>query len=313
MSVPAEAIEIAHEADLLNLAQIYGVVLKRAGANEFAGGCPTCGGVDRFSINVKKRVWNCRQCSLGGDPIALVMHVEGCSFAEAVERLTGGAWRPSERKRPIPTSDSGGPAREISKARQRWSEGVDPRGTIVEKYLLGRGLELSDDIASEVVRLHRDCPWKSDDGSLVYVPVMLAVMRSIKTDEIMAVSRRRLTPEGAKVGKPRFLGVASGAAIKLDADTPLLSGLCICEGAETGIAGRMLGLKPMWCLGSKDAIKAFPILGGVDCLTILAEPDAEAAVEQCARRWYEAGREVIINRSRIGKDLADALGGGDRS
>ena len=151
MSVPAEAIEIAHEADLLNLAQIYGVVLKRAGANEFAGGCPTCGGVDRFSINVKKRVWNCRQCSLGGDPIALVMHVEGCSFAEAVERLTGGAWRPSERKRPIPTSDSGGPAREISKARQRWSEGVDPRGTIVEKYLLGRGLELSDDIASELL------------------------------------------------------------------------------------------------------------------------------------------------------------------
>jgi hypothetical protein len=307
MGVPAEAIQEAHEADLLNLAQIYGVVLKRAGANEFTAECPVCGGRDRFSVNTKKRVWNCRQCGLGGDPIALVRHVEGCSFADAVQRLTGGAWRPSEHKRPIPATDPGDPAREISKARRRWNEGVDPRGTIVETYLLGRGLELSADIASEVVRFHPRCPWKDDDDSLVYVTVMLAAMRSIESDEIMAVSRRRLTPEGVKVGKPRFLGAASGAAIKLDADTPLLSGLHICEGLETGVGGRMRNLKPMWALGSKGAIKNFPVLGGVDCLTILAEPDAESQVEQCARRWYEAGREVIINRSRIGKDLADAV------
>ena len=31
------------------------------------GPCPVCGGTDRFSVNVKKQVWNCRGCGLGGD------------------------------------------------------------------------------------------------------------------------------------------------------------------------------------------------------------------------------------------------------
>jgi phage/plasmid primase-like uncharacterized protein len=29
------------------------------GSTERAGPCPICGGRDRFSINVKKQVWNC--------------------------------------------------------------------------------------------------------------------------------------------------------------------------------------------------------------------------------------------------------------
>jgi putative DNA primase/helicase len=195
----------------------------------------------------------------------------------------------------------------VAKARERWGEAIDPRGTIVEKYLTGRGLELGDDIAGEAIRFHPACPWKDDDGALIHVPVMICAMRDIQTDELVAVSRRRLTREGQKVGKPRFLGAAAGAAIKLDADEDVTNGLHICEGVETGIAGRMRDLRPMWALGSKGAIETFPVLGGIDCLTILAEPDAEAAVEKCARRWYEAGREVIINRSKIGKDLADAV------
>jgi len=158
-----------------------------------------------------------------------------------------------------------------------------------------------------VIRYHPRCPWLDDSGEMIRVPVMICALRDIRTDELAAVSCRRLTPQAEKVGKPRFRGEAANAAIKLDADENVTNGLHVCEGVETGIAGRMLGLKPMWCLGSKGAIAAFPVLGGVDCLTILAEPDAEAAVEQCARRWYEAGREVIINRSKIGKDLADAL------
>ncbi len=198
-------------------------------------------------------------------------------------------------------------ADDVAKALKRWNEAVDPRGTIVETYLAGRKLALTDDIAGEAIRFHPRCPWKDDDGALISVPIMIAVMRDIRTDEIVVASRRRLTPEGEKIGKPRFLGVAAGAAIKLDADEDVTNGLHICEGVETGVAGRMRNLKPIWPLGSKGAIEGFPVLGGIDCLTILAEPDAEAAVEKCARRWYEAGREVIINRSRIGKDLADAV------
>ena len=51
------------------------------------------------------------------------------------------------------------------------------------------------------------------------------------------------------------------------------------------------------------------MLDGVNTLTILAENDeaSERATEACATRWNDAGREVFINRSNIGKDLNDAL------
>ena len=67
-----------------------GIKLRGRGS-ERCGPCPRCGGEDRFSINTKKQVWNCRGCSHGGDVIALVQHIDGCGFMEAVEILAGPA------------------------------------------------------------------------------------------------------------------------------------------------------------------------------------------------------------------------------
>ncbi len=234
--------------------------------------------------------------------------------------LDHGERKPREGKRETRRSTRGPPptlppvkpadrSEDIAKARKRWAEAIDPRNTSVESYLRGRALDLPDDIAGTVIRLHPACPWQDDDDALICVPAMIAAMRSIATDEIIAVSRRRLTPQGEKVGKPRYLGVAAGAAIKLDADDTVTNGLHIAEGVESGHAGRMLDLKPMWCLGSKNEIANFPVLGGVECLTILAEPDAETHVKKCAERWAQAGREVRIVRPTRGKDLNDAIRG----
>jgi putative DNA primase/helicase len=69
-----------------------GVTLHRQGrkdCGEFAGPCPQCGGTDRFSVNTKKEVWNCRGCGKGGDIIDLVMHLDDVGFDAACARLTG--------------------------------------------------------------------------------------------------------------------------------------------------------------------------------------------------------------------------------
>jgi len=50
---------------------------------------PGCGGVDRFAVNTRKNVWICRASGAGGDAIALCQHIDGTSFAAAVETLTG--------------------------------------------------------------------------------------------------------------------------------------------------------------------------------------------------------------------------------
>jgi hypothetical protein len=56
---------------------------------ERVGACPKCGGDDRFAINTKKQVWNCRHCDIGGDVIKLVEHLDGCDFIVACTTLTG--------------------------------------------------------------------------------------------------------------------------------------------------------------------------------------------------------------------------------
>ena len=177
-----------------------------------------------------------------------------------------------------------------------WREGVDPRGTLVERYLTGRSLELGDDVAGEVLRWHPG------------IGAMLALFRNIQTDKPQAISRTFLDREGHKIER-KFLGPVGGAAIKLDPDENVLEGLHIGEGVETCVAARQLGLRPTWALGSAGAVASFPVLSGIECLTLLAEHDEASAlaVEACAARWHGAGREVLINRSGRGKDLADVL------
>jgi len=62
--------------------------IKLRGGVDRCGPCPRCGGTDRFSINIKKQVFNCRGFE-GGDVIALVRHIDGVSFAEAITYLAG--------------------------------------------------------------------------------------------------------------------------------------------------------------------------------------------------------------------------------
>jgi hypothetical protein len=73
-------VQKARDARIEHVAEALGIrVPARA---EYQGPCPMCGGTDRFSINVKKQVFNCRGAE-GGDAIKMVQHVNGCEFVEA--------------------------------------------------------------------------------------------------------------------------------------------------------------------------------------------------------------------------------------
>jgi hypothetical protein len=65
-----------------------GIKLKRNGL-ERVGACPKCGGDDRFAINIKKQLFNCRGCGMGGDVIELVQHLDNCGFIGACAKLAG--------------------------------------------------------------------------------------------------------------------------------------------------------------------------------------------------------------------------------
>jgi hypothetical protein len=65
--IDASLIARARDADLIATAQALGAILERVTTTEFAGACPRCGGHDRFSVNIKRRIWNCRNCGKGGN------------------------------------------------------------------------------------------------------------------------------------------------------------------------------------------------------------------------------------------------------
>jgi hypothetical protein len=299
----AEARALPIEAGLLGTT----VRWKNGRGPDKCGPCP-CGQAreDGFALNTAKNVFICRPSNARGDAIALAMHVAGVGFLEAVALLLGDqspAPQHARNRQRIAAAPQHAPDH---RWREIWEESRDPRGTLVERYLASRGLELEPSLSGEALRFHPNCPF----GPGQRFPCMVALFRSISTDDPVAVHRVALAADGSKIAR-RMLGPVAGAAIKLDADDAVSTGLVVGEGIETCLAARQLGFQPAWALGSAGAIASFPLLPGIESLTILAEDDATnaKAVQACGERWTAAGREVIVVRPRVGSDVNDALRG----
>jgi hypothetical protein len=86
-------------------------------------------------------------------------------------------------------------------------------------------------------------------------------------------------------------------------------GLGLCEGIETGLALlQRFGWAPVWAAASAGAVRRFPVLAGVEALTVFADADAPglAAARACKARWAEAGREArVVWPGEAGRDFAD--------
>jgi hypothetical protein len=146
---------------------------------------------------------------------------------------------------------------------------------------------------------------------------IIAVMTDPVTAEPTgAISRTYLDPEGRKLGKAKTLGSPAGI-VRLSLDEDVLEGLHLAEGLETALSAMSIGLRPMWATGSTALMAKFPVLSGIEALTIIADHDAngagERAASEVASRWREAGKETrIIVRDGIG-DINDALAEGGRN
>jgi hypothetical protein len=316
-----EAIFSARSASIADELQRRGIKLRRSGV-ELIGPCPRCGGRDRFSVHLRKNLWLCRQCQAGGDVIELVRHLDGIGFAEAVEMLIGE--RPEPPSKPskaskdertldgldaldaLPSSKPGGDVHRQAWALSLWTAAQPITGTIAETYLTKtRRLILPDDMSPRALRFHPACPF----GTGTLTPCLLALFRDIRTDEPRAIHRTSLTPDARKIDR-KMLGPTRGAAIKISDDADVTMGIVVGEGIESTIAGMMRGFGPAWALGSAGAIGAFPVLAGIDAVTVLGEPDVanSTAFNACAERWLAAEREAYRVTPAAG-DFNDTLMG----
>lgn len=233
------------------------------------------------------------------------------------DRLRRPRWQPGERREHRSNSalsaKTSKPRENSERAKAIWNAGRDPRGTAAEKYLAARKLDLPPDLCGDVLRYHPECPWKDGDTERTkFIPCLVVAFTAVTDNTITGIHRIRVDRPGLWPKTDRkMLGVTAGSAIRIDADYDVEYGLAICEGLETGLAGRDLGFRPVWALGSASAIGGFPVLPGINAVTILAETDDTganaAAVKACGNRWAAAGCEVIIATPRFGGDMNGAV------
>ncbi len=213
-----------------------------------------------------------------------------------------------EVRRQAEIEDRADAARRQRQAVAIWEGATDPRGSVVAAYLHSRCLDLPDEIAGDVLRFHPRCPWGRDETALA----MVAPFRCVRAGTILGVHRTALSATGTKLGR-KMLGTALGAAVMLDPSEAITTGLAIGEGIESCLAARQVGIRPVWALGSTAGIAGFPVLDGIECLTVLGERDAgasDAACSQVGSRWHKAGRLVDVVMPRVGKDMNDVLRAG---
>jgi putative DNA primase/helicase len=127
------------------------------------------------------------------------------------------------------------------------------------------------------------------------IPAIICVMTDAVTGAPTGAISRTYIHAGRKIGKAKGLGSPAGI-VRLTSDEDVLSGLHIAEGLETALAAMSLGFRPMWSTGSTVLMASFPVLDGIEALTILADHDANGAGEKAAQsvatRWRAAGKEV---------------------
>jgi phage/plasmid primase-like uncharacterized protein len=287
--------------------------LRRQGQYYLVGPCPACGGDDRFAINTKKQLWNCRVCAVGGDVIDFVRHVDGRDFASAIATLTGNSARePTPAVKTEHRDENNEEPENLDRAEAIWRDTV-PFGPPAIAYFGKRQIEINDVPAHGGLRFHPRCPWGR--GS---TPAIIGRFTTALGNEPRGIWRRPINGE-----KPMTLGPTAGCVIRLWPDEAVERRLVLGEGPETVLAAatwiqhRGAPLVPAWAAGSAGTIKKFPILPGIEALTLLVDNDlpdqhgrraGQEAAAECAGRWSTAGREVIrLTPKAVDTDFNDVV------
>jgi hypothetical protein len=86
------------------------------------------------------------------------------------------------------------------------------------------------------------------------------------------------------------------AVVRITKDDAVTGSLGITEGVEDALAVVLSGWSPVWAATSAGAVAKFPVLPGIESLTIFADADAAGlrSAEACRERWRLAGREAVI-------------------
>jgi hypothetical protein len=176
-------------------------------------------------------------------------------------------------------------------ALQMWHETTPFGGTLGERYLLDhRRLDVRRLELAHVLQWH------------AHSCCVVALMTDPATNEPTGIHRTFLNSDASKRER-KMLG--RKGCIRLSPNDQVTLGLGLVEGVEDGLSVLLSGWAPVWAAADAGALAKFPVLGGIDSLTIFADADVAGikAAQQCATVWAMAGKAARISppaRSRHG-------------
>jgi hypothetical protein len=233
--------------------------------------------------------WYDHEHGKGGDLVDLIARQRGVQLGEAIriaERVyLGGASAPPLPRRPEPQRLIDDCEARTRGALRIWHEAMPIAGTLAERYFREyRGLDVT-----RLGDLGHSLRWH------VGIRAIVALMTHPVSNDPVGIHRTFLAADGIKLER-KMLG--RQGVVRLSPNTEVTLGLGITEGIEDGLAVLLSGWAPVWAATSAGAIARFPVLAGIDALTIFADADqaGRQAADTCAVRWCAAGVDVRVAR-----------------
>jgi hypothetical protein len=137
-------------------------------------------------------------------------------------------------------------------------------------------------------------------------PALVARVTDAVTGEPLSLHRTWIQADGRKadVDPPRLLLAGhrkQGGVIRLWPDEAVTGGLGVAEGLETALS-LAHAITPVWSLVDAGNLAQFPVLAGIEALTIGIDDDerGQLAARELAQRWALEDREVTVTEINHG-------------
>jgi DNA primase len=303
-----------------NLSDIIGrhTKLTRRGSREVVGLCPFhLEKSPSFEVNDAKGTYHCWGCKEVGDAMTFLQKVEGMTFREAFETLSGDTFptvseQDRVRRKQEAEQDT---ARRIRTGRAVWDRAVPAAGTLAETYARSRRIVAP---LPDTVRFARLDYWDQSTNTVIArdVPAMVCALQD-GGGSVVGVQRIYLAADGAGkmpgVKAKLSLGIIVGSAFRASGSDEPGEAVVLCEGPEDGLtlAQELAGACVLAACGTA-LMPRLELPASVQTVTLAGDNNApgRAAVEAGAEAYRTRGLTVRAMFPAAGfKDWNDELRG----
>lgn len=268
------------------------------------GPCPLCSGKDRFRFDDKNGTgsYYCSGCG-AGDGMSLAMKFTNQDFksaAKQVDSIVGNVQASNV------TTIKRDPALALRKV---FSGSSEPKGTLVEKYLSSRCLELPQQDLS----FHPAAAYYENGKFVACYPAMLATFsnsegqpNTLHVTYLSEDGRKRDLAVSKKIMTPKER--MGGGAIRLFEPAEVMG---IAEGIETALAAAKLDQIPVWASANANMLEQWQPPAIAKCVHIYSDNDmnyaGQASAYKLANKLSLAGLQVIVATPNKFGDWNDVL------